>query len=208
MHLYLAYPLLFHLSRKKGPEWVLIFTLVIQLGTLSILSFFHLPEKWPFWYAGGPLFLKFWFTWTVGFYAAEVISGRAKTGFWLSGYTAFAALILGVVATAFDYENAGETPLALSMGWILIAASRRPSYSDWKVWFRSLAFSGALSYCLYCIHLPLLRLTRALIFQGNPSESIVPVFVGAAVSFIGALVLYLAVDRWAISWSRAVGKKT
>lgn len=209
-HLYLAYPLLFHFSRKHGPEHVLVMTLIVSLISILFMRSFHVAERWPFWHPNGtgeltgpPVFLNYWFSWVTGFYAAELQTGRGRFTWWNNTFVIIGSLLVGLVLTGLKQLDFAELPLAFFFSCALLKCSTSPALNK-NIVIRASALVGIMSYSLYCIHVPMLMLTRVFINGGEQSASILPLTIGIFFSLIGASALYWLIEHWSISWSRRV----
>ena len=195
MHFYLAYPLLFHLSRRKTPEAALAWSFVASVASLLVLRFLHASERWPFWHAGGPVFLPYWFVWTLGFYVAEMTTGRARGGRvlrWRYGALALlAAIPLTIAGEAVVAEYCFATAFSIVI-WHL--AARSDTDSLWLT--RVMATVGLFSYSLYCVHLPLLYVARAWFLPGEPTVAVLPTIAGVLLAVGGGSLFFLAVEQW------------
>lgn len=97
IHLYAMYPLLYGLSSRIGPVRVLAMTFFISLLYTICEMLFGFESLFPYRFSRGPVFLPYWFTWTLGFYIAEVEAGRCRDvgdKFWFSA--SFVAMPIGV----------------------------------------------------------------------------------------------------------------
>lgn len=206
MHLYLAYPLLFLLSKRKGPEMALCLTLGVQLITTAGLHWMNAEVVWPFWHAGGPVFLKYWFTWTCGFYVAELAAGRGRWHQAFSLPVGVMSLGVGLVLVGVRHPDLAEAFLAVGFAGMIAAGVRAwPDGSSPKVVLPFVVL-GVVSYSLYAIHFPLLRLVRALLNDGKPEQGVVLLSVGIVLTLGAAFLFHWTVDQWSIRWSQSVGR--
>ncbi len=201
LHLYLAYPFLFHLSRKRGPGCVLLMTFLISIGANFLFRNGHSEVEGP------PIFLKHWFAWTMGFYIAELTAGRVLPHKWFtSPLLPSGCFLLGAAITALKSVDFAEMPFAVCFAWLLVLCHTRPRLNA-NFFIRIIAPIGIMSYSLYCIHVPMLTLVRFFINAGEPSTSILPLVAGTFFSLCAAAILYWVIEHWSISWSRKLRMK-
>jgi peptidoglycan/LPS O-acetylase OafA/YrhL len=201
IHLYLFYPVLFYFSRRVGALSTLIFSLAISIFTMFCIQIFHLQSRLPFWEAGGPIFTKFLFTWTVGFYLAEARAGRAKISpFILNVPTGLVLLAIGLLLRHFGWGEFSELFYGLGFGALVwVSLDERFSQKIDIGLIRILALVGVFSYSLYAIHAPTLLAVRALIDPNSIHRaSYSPLLAGCVFSIVMALILYFTVEQWSI----------
>lgn len=157
--LYLAYPVVFLLMRRRGAWRALATILGIALAYRVLITVLPLPQ----WFAGPSweLFLGRWFEWTVGALLAEWAAGnvrvpRALGSWWL------AAPLVPLVIYVGEYHNwhygiwiLREPAYGAAFGLLLLALLQlarpvRPSRIG--LW---LADVGVWSYSLYLVHRPI-----------------------------------------------------
>ena len=202
VHLYLAYPILFSLSRRFGPGRTLAFTLVISVGYLVANGLLGIEQHLPYRFQRGPVFLPYWFTWATGFYLAEMQAHRARD---LAKPVRLALMAIGAIG-GFILTRAGLV-VAADLGWALFFAglllcSLQPSGTRfWSGWLGSgLAAIGVFSYSLYAIHGPILELCYRMIAPASHEKfaTLWPA-VGAVIFAVGsAWCFFLLVERWSI----------
>ena len=157
--LYLAYPIVFLLVRRRGPWSAVGATLAVTLAYRVAISLLPLPET-----ISGPaweLFLARWFEWTVGALLAEWAAGnlhlpRALGSWWLVGP------LVPLVVYVGEYHNwhsglwvLREPLYGAIFGLVLLAVLRLPAPerpSRIGLW---LADVGVWSYSLYLVHRPI-----------------------------------------------------
>jgi peptidoglycan/LPS O-acetylase OafA/YrhL len=202
IHLYIAYPLLFFLSRKLGPWKTLLFTLAAGLAYLAANALFQIERHLPPHVVGHPVFLPFWFTWTAGFYLAEIEAGRIKN---FSRHAWIGLVLAGLLGTplaaAVGGEDLSQMFLALPFAALLLWSVRAQGRRFWSGWLGTgLAFVGVFSYSLYAIHEPVLKVLRAL---WNPSpdfrfQTIWPAIAAVPCVVFIAWVFFHAVEWWSV----------
>ena len=210
IHLYLAYPLLFYLSRRIGPTRVLLMTLAVSLaytvGQMAVGFESYLPHR----FQRGPIFLPYWFTWTIGFYLAEVEAGRAKR---LSNKT-WATLVcvslpIGLALTTLNKYLLAEVFCAIAFAG-LIHGSLTPRGAEIWRWLggRLFATVGLFSYSLYAIHAPLLIAYHSLISPSDPThkfETLWPALGGVLLAIPLAYFFFWGVESWSIRKASGAG---
>jgi peptidoglycan/LPS O-acetylase OafA/YrhL len=201
IHLYIAYPLLFFLSRRFGPGKALLFTLAAAVVHLIAIAAFSMAGH-PTPQADLPVFLPLWFTWTVGFYLAEIDAGRARE----IGRHAWPWIILGgvagaVLATAIGHPEIAQMFQALLFGACLFWSIRPQGRRLWSGRLGvALAFIGVFSYSLYAIHLPVLLFLSAL-WTSWPTGQWEPIWscCGAmACAVFAAWLFFHAIEWWSV----------
>jgi len=203
IHLYAVYPLLYALSSRFGPARVLALTFFISLLYTVCEIMFGFESLLANRSARGPIFLPYWFTWTMGFYLAEVEAGRCRDAGDKAWFLAsIVALPIGV------YLSLMNNYLLAEIFWSIIFASLlRTSLSPWgeRIWGARtggfFAAIGVFSYSLYAVHAPLLLIFHRLISPDDPNykyETLWMTLAGVAVSLIFAYVFFQLVERWSI----------
>ena len=195
IHFYLAYPLLFHLSRRRTPEAVLAGTLAVSLATLLGLRWLHAAERWPYWHAGGPVFLRYWFVWALGFYVAEAVVGRAQGERWLRRRYGLLAIVGMLLLNVAGEKDLAEFCFAFAFAAAVRHFAVRPRIGRSRL-VRGAAIIGLFSYSLYCVHLPLLFVARAWFLQGESTEAVLPMVAGVLLAVGGGALFFLAVEQW------------
>jgi peptidoglycan/LPS O-acetylase OafA/YrhL len=97
-------------------------------------------------------------------------------------------------------QRAGYSLLALTGGAMLLAAVMQPGENTWPRllsagWLRAF---GKYSYCLYLIHLPVMRTVRAFVLAPEQFASFGNVWIGQAVFYAAATIPAFAI-AW-LSW--------
>jgi len=207
VHLYLAYPILFLLSKKFGPGNTLLFTLAVGVAYLAANALFGIEDHLPYRFQKGPIFLPYWFTWALGFYIAEIEAGRAQDfgkNLWraltIIGFT------VGACLTWRGWHERAEMFWALFFGGLLYWSLGPQGRRFWGRGFGiGLAFVGVFSYSLYAIHVPLLEVFHVLIASSLTYKfsTIWPALGAAACSVIGAWLFFYLVEWWSIRKPRA-----
>ncbi len=197
MHLYAVYPILFCLSRRWGPTVPLIMTLAVSLGYLAADHLFDLNGCFPYRHGGGPLFLPFWFTWTIGFFIAELEAGRTRLFGWLPWVIA-PGLLIGALLTLSGQRDAAEFAFALAFGGLLLCALKWNHTWWWsnRIVFAA-AFVGVFSYSLYAVHRPCLVLLRGLFLPAR-AATLWPTIGAITWCVAFAWVFFQCVERWSL----------
>jgi peptidoglycan/LPS O-acetylase OafA/YrhL len=157
--LYLAYPIVFLLMRRRGPWWALATTLVLSLAYRTLITFVVLPDA-----VSGPaweLFLARWFEWTVGALVAEWAAGNVRLPRVLGAWWLVAPLVpLAVYVGEYHNWHYGiwvlrEPAYGVTFGLVLLAVLQLPRPVQPSRLGRWLADVGVWSYSLYLVHRPL-----------------------------------------------------
>jgi peptidoglycan/LPS O-acetylase OafA/YrhL len=202
VHLYIAYPVVFLLSRKFGPGKTLLFTLVIGLGYLALNGIFGIEQHLPYRFQRGPVFLPYWFTWAAGFYLAEAEAGRADN---LAKAWWRAAMVLGAL-TGTGLGLCGFHVLA-DMFWALFFVgllrwSLQPQGKRfWSGWLGvGLAYIGVFSYSLYATHGPVLELCYRFMAPNPPYKfmTLWPAIAAVMIAVASAWLFFQLIERWSI----------
>ncbi len=203
MHLYAAYPILFAFSNRYGPNRVLLIVFLVSL-TYAILEYSLGFESLLIYRTQrGPIFVPYWFTWTIGFYLAEIEAKRGTvlpTKTWL--------LLLGLALPVALGLSLNEMILFAELFWAIVFAvvvrfslvSRDDSLLNRMSGF-TLAWVGAFSYSLYAIHAPLLQLYHSLISPADMNfkfKTLWPAIGGVVVVLPCAYCFYLLLESWSI----------
>lgn len=205
IHLYLAYPILLWISKQRGPLFTLLFTAMVSIGFIVLDAAFAIQDQFPYKFVRGPIFFPYWFTWTVGFYVAEVEAGRANFPTSLLRDLLFVIGTIGGLTVALvDQDEHSEVFWALVAGCILQWSLSEKSHWLWKSFLGAwLSRLGVFSFSLYAIHYPCLLLFRQFFLGDNvKSGSLLTVVFGTGFSIIAAYTFFLLVERWTIQTIR------
>jgi peptidoglycan/LPS O-acetylase OafA/YrhL len=199
LHFYILYPILFYWSRQYGPNRVLLITLFIST-TYSLLDLtFNLTSWLPYHGAFNPIFLPAWFTWTFGFYLAEVEVGRTRlpSERWLVLLLSF--VFTGSAMLLKFHSFAGITSTLL-VGEILVWSVSARGEDFWAGWLGCiLATVGEFSYSLYATHVPLILLIKFwLMPTGQKWVDFVPVIATCFAVTGLSYFMFLLVERWTL----------
>lgn len=203
VHLYLVYPALFHLSKRFGPRKAVLFTLVIAVAYILADRIFGIESRLPYRAVQGPVFLPYWFTWTMGFYLAEVeanrtadFSERAWTWMMVAGF------LLGLPPILH-----GAHPEFADLFWALFFAgivrwSLKPAGKILSAgWLGGgLAGLGVMSYSLYAVHNPMLGVYHSLIapMYHYQFATLWPTIGAALFTLPCAWVFFQLIERWSL----------
>jgi peptidoglycan/LPS O-acetylase OafA/YrhL len=202
VHLYIAYPLLFLLSKKFGPGRALLFALVVGLGYLALDGIFGIEQYLPYRFQRGPVFLPYWFTWAAGFYLAEVEAGRADDMgeiWWRVGMILGA--MTGIVLGIRGFHVLADMFWALFFVGLLRWSLQPWGKRFWSGWLGiGLAYIGVFSYSLYAIHGPVLELFYRLIAPdpGYKFMTLWPAIAAVMIAVASAWVFFQLIERWSI----------
>jgi peptidoglycan/LPS O-acetylase OafA/YrhL len=202
VHLYAAYPLLFFFSRKFGAGRTLLLTLAVAVAYIAINGLVGIEQHFPYRSQRGPIFLPFWFTWTMGFFLAEVQAGRtADFGQRTWRVLMAAGLILGLALTIAGANEAADIFWAVFFGGFLRWSLGPRGRMFWGGWFGlALAFVGVFSYSLYAIHAPLLEAIHALVTPDAAYQfaTLWPSFLAVACVLPCAWLFFHLVEWWSV----------
>jgi peptidoglycan/LPS O-acetylase OafA/YrhL len=211
VHLYLAYPVLFLLSKRVGPEKTLAFTLLVSITYLAVNGVFKVDHYLPYRFERGPIFLPYWFTWATGFYLAEIHAGRARdfsTTLWRA--IMLAGIAGGLILTILDCAVAADLWWALFLVGFLRWSLQPSGTRFWGAWCgTALAAVGVFSYSLYAIHGLILELSYHL-FAPVSAQKFTTLWpaIGAVVFAVAcAWLFFQLVERWSIRPARFTAAK-
>ena len=202
VHLYIAYPILFYLSKRFGPRKTLLFTLFVALGYLAADGWFGIDRHLPYRFERGPVFLPYWFTWAIGFYIAEIEAGRThdfKERTWKLMMAC--GVLVGLTLTLNRTYVVADLFWALFFAGLLRWSLKPEGKIFWGRWFGvGLAFVGVFSYSLYAIHAPMLEVYHVLTVQNiqHKFTTLWPAFGGVVFAAASAWVFFRLVEWWSI----------
>ena len=203
IHLYLAYPLLFLISRKYVPNRVILVTLLAGLFYFSVDAIWDIEGAIGYRQNETPVFLPYWFAWATGFYIAEIEADRVSD---LSDFTWVVLMVTGFTAGFSLHINGYTTfsniPWALFFAGVLRLSFKKNGERMWSsVLGRALAFVGIFSYSLYAIHVPFFEALGVLlepITQESKFVSIWPAICVALLSLPIGYLFYRSVEYWSV----------
>ena len=202
IHLYLAYPLLFFISRKFGPNRVLCLTLLVGLIYVATDAILNIEGKLPYRKIQGPVFLPYWFTWATGFYLAEIEAKRVRDlKECILALLMCAGFVLGLWLYAMGHTTYANMPLALFFAGLLRLSLKPTGERAWCLLpGRLLAAIGVFSYSLYAIHAPVLHALHVLIESEHQAKfaAIWPAIGATVVSILVAWVFFRLVEYWSV----------
>jgi len=203
IHLYAMYPLLYALSFRIGPVRVLALTFFISLLYTICEMLFGFESLLANRSARGPIFLPYWFTWTMGFYLAEVEAGRCRDAgnkVWFSA--SIVAFPIGVYLSLMNHYLLAEIFWAIVFVSLLRTSLKPRGEEIWQMRIgRFVAQIGVFSYSLYAVHAPVLLLFHRLISPADPTykfETLWMTLAGVVVSLVFAYFFFQLVERWSI----------
>lgn len=202
IHLYLAYPLLFFISRKYGPNRVMVLTLVAGLLYFAVDALWGIESRLPYRRIEGPVFLPFWFTWATGFYLAEIEAKRVrdfKESTW--AMLMVTGFVVGLGLYVAGHTTYANMPWALFFVGLLRLSMKERGERTWSLPpGRALAFVGVFSYSLYAIHAPVLHALHVLIDPVNQAKfaTIWPALGVSILSIPIAWIFFRTVEYWSI----------
>lgn len=205
IHLYLAYPLLFKISKLYGPNSVLWFAFVVSISFISIDFLFGIQKSFEYRSSMGPVFLPYLFAWTVGFYISEVEAGRAflpsqKFRRWLT----VISLFFGLALVSLKYSEQSSIFWAIVFGSVLTWSLTPAGRVFWGSFFgKSMTYIGVFSYSLYAIHSPMLMLFKAYANPNGLYISLAPIIASVFFALISAYVFFILIERWSLRTQRS-----
>jgi peptidoglycan/LPS O-acetylase OafA/YrhL len=157
--LYLAYPLVFFLTRRLGPWWALGTTLALTLLYRMALTVAPVPPD--FARIGWEVFLARWFEWTAGALVADWAAGNVRLPAWLGSWWLVAPLLpLTIYVGEYEFWRFGiyvvrEPLYGIMFALLLLAVLRLPRPRRARPLALWLAGVGVWSYSLYLVHRPI-----------------------------------------------------
>lgn len=157
--LYLAYPVVLVLMRRRGPWRALGTILAIALAYRVLITVLPLPD----WFSGPSweIFLGRWFEWTVGALVAEWAAGNVRLPRVLGSWWLVASLVPLVIYVG-EYHNwhygiwiLREPAYGAVFGMLLLAVLRLAPPAQPSCLGPWLADVGVWSYSLYLVHRPI-----------------------------------------------------
>jgi peptidoglycan/LPS O-acetylase OafA/YrhL len=196
LHFYAIYPILFYVSRKYGAVKALSFAFATSLLYIMADLLFGLSNFFPFRGSGSPIFLPYWFTWTFGFYIAEVEAGRASLPKRF-GLISIAGVIIALPAYLLGKHSLAAFCLALPLGNLIYWSVSTFGNSFWNNTLGQLLTRvGFFSYSLYAIHVPVFLLLTVSIFpEGNKSVTLIPALIASLLSLIIAYLFFQTIEK-------------
>lgn len=202
IHLYLAYPFLFIISRKFGPNRAIGLTLLAGLLYFAADAIWDIEGRLPYRRIEGPVFLPYWFTWATGFYLAEIEAKRVsdlKESTW--AFFMFTGFTLGCALYVMGYSTYSNIPWGLFFVGLLRLSLKPIGERVWSlVPGRLLATVGVFSYSLYATHAPILHALHGLIDPEHQAkfQTIWPALGASVISILVAWVFFRLVEYWSI----------
>ena len=157
--LYLAYPIVFLLTRRLGPWRGLGAILAATMAYRIVLATAPLPPEQT--QIGWELFLGRWFEWTAGAFVAEWAAGSVRLPGWLASWWLVAPLmLLAVYVGEWHFWHWGvfvvrEPVYGAVFALLLLAVLARPPARRPSRLARWLGGVGLWSYSLYLVHRPI-----------------------------------------------------
>lgn len=202
VHLYLAYPLLFLLSKRSGPRFALGLTLAVGIFYLILNHYAGIEKRLPYKFNEGPVFLPYWFSWTTGFYLAEIEAGRIRD-FSEKSWSVMMTIgiIIGLFLTLKGLRCHANIPWAVFFAG-LVRASLKPRGQALLSGAAgsALAFVGVFSYSLYAVHVPILECFHVLMdpLSQRKIETLWPAFATALGAILFSWVFFRLVEYWSL----------
>jgi peptidoglycan/LPS O-acetylase OafA/YrhL len=198
-HFYLVYPLLFIISRKYGAITALKVSFLVSLIYLILDSIFGLTNMLSYRGAFNPIFLPYWFTWTFGFYIAEVETGRAKLPSMVKVFFAISILML-LIAQLLRINQVVLLSSTYIFGVIILHGSTPKGNKFYDFWLGNfLAWIGMFSYSIFAFHVPLLLFFFYTFSPtGKQFISFYPVLLISSLVVFVSYMIFLCVERWTL----------
>ncbi|MEH1827712.1 MAG: acyltransferase [Nostoc sp.] len=198
IHFYIVYPILFYISRKHGALKTLALAFSISLIYIFGDFLLNLSDLLPYRGSGNPIFLPFLFTWTFGFYLAEVEAGRAALP---KRYYLIAALglIIALIASLFELSSLVAFSSTLPLSGLLYWSVKPQGNKFWDSKLGSLFTKlGLFSYSIYAIHRPVLlfiKVSLAQILSEKVFLTLIPALSASLVAVLVAYFFFLLVEK-------------
>jgi len=187
MQLYVMYPVIFYLIRRRGIRAGLLVTLAVSLICLALVSGAGMSRGW---------FGPFWFNWTLGCAVAEFENSSHRLVLKRRGLVLwFLISALGFGLCLGPWGNFAFSCVGCFWALLLLHGLRSPPPGWARLPPAWLAKTGLISYSLYAVHVPVLLFIRSRFFDGEPSRNILyvlPVMAGCVAVAAG---LFFLVER-------------
>lgn len=203
IHFYILYPLLYHISRKLGANFVLLVTFIVNIGYTVAEMIWKISESLPYKGSGIPIFAAYWFLWGVGFYIAEMEAGRAKLpkGAMVLVVISIPIMLVSAFLKLWEIASLGAS---LAFGGLIYWSITPTGKAIWNGSVgRCFAFVGFFSYSVYAIHRPVLLLLRVLLTpNGVVFNTLVPTLLAAIIAVVSGGILFFIIERRTMALSR------
>ena len=193
IHFYLLYPLVLLAAKRLGTARVM--SAILALSLIAIVVTALRPTDIV-------TFLPYWFNWMIGYAIAEIEAGRLKAP--ALSKQAWAAIAVGGLALGAlihlykPWTELYYLVISVSFGILTAWSVTGQGETFWRRVGKPLVFVGVFSYSLYAFHMPFLLFIRAAVMNGKPSEHIAVTFLAVAACIVGAMPLFLLVERWSL----------
>lgn len=197
MQFYVIYPILFSISRRYGAIQTLILSCCISLIYIMYDLVLGVSSFFPYRGSGSSIFLPYLFTWTFGFYIAEVEAGRATLPrkFY---FIVCLGIFLAIPAYLFNMRGMTIFSWALLSGWLLYWSINTSTNHFWVGKLGNiLAKIGFFSYSLYAIHAPILLFLKVSVSSWglDRSTSLIPAVIASLLAVIAAYTFFIIVEK-------------
>jgi peptidoglycan/LPS O-acetylase OafA/YrhL len=190
----------FRCSRNSECRYnALKLSFLVSVIYLILNSIFNFVGMLPYRGAFNPIFLPYLFTWTFGFYIAEVECGRAKLP------TQFKIILLISIPLLIVIEILGFNeliPLCSAIvfgGGIYYSVTPKGNQFYNSYIGRYLAWIGLFSYSIFAFHVPLLLLFfYSFSPNGQKFTSFYPVLLISLFVIFVSYFLFLLVEKWTL----------
>lgn len=200
VQLYLLYPLFFVARRRFGIAVTTIFAFLISLAVAIFLEFDQNRRVFVYWQGGGPVVLKYWFSWILGAVCAEIVLFHQKLVPRLLCSMAIPSLLMSVVLFRLGLNETASLFNGIAMAAILLFCTAYSNTAHNSIWFwRPFAYLGIISYSLYIIHRPSFIVTNILFIGVDRGHyQVLIMLTSLGVAWLVAMVLFYSVERRSI----------
>lgn len=209
IHLYLIYPLIFHLVKKFDANILLTIFAFLSFTYIAFDAYFNFNSAlFPYKGSGGPLFIPYLFTWGIGIYLAQMeAKGITINLFNISKFYRCKNFQLVLMLTLF-FGSLGIVTnsiltllqiivISIACGFIIYISKSEKGEIFWsKSIGKPCAFLGMFSFSLYAVHRPFLLLFKLYIDPlDQKSYSLLPVLVSVLFCLVFSLMFFYVFEK-------------
>ncbi len=193
IQLYVLYPFVLYMSKRFG--WgvtlLLVGSLELSLRAYSENAALFGFDRLPNWLSGSPLF--FWFSWTLGAWAADRRVHSLLYTMRPTHHLAFASLFLA----CFFFRPLASFNFTLLSFWTAMLLCSSTTYPCKAIWFRLLGRVGIISYSLYLVSDTVLFNTVTVFdgFFGSKPLVFVTLLISFGPAYLLANYIYSKVEK-------------